>query len=130
MENFNSEPKSLKSSTKKHHVNLASRSLTMSLVQAKAFHHMTKKQIGYLFYWTCLGAAINTENLQNRSTITKMDLHSRALGNPMMKSMEMLCHGFSGIGRGCSNPTIFFLSNWHTKQDFTYTCTSSPILGQ
>ena len=80
------------------------------LRQAKVFHHMTENRLVASSAGHASGAAMNNEYLENRSTTTKMDLHSWALGNPEMKSMEALCHGFSGMGRGCSNPTIFFFS--------------------
>ena len=93
------------------------------LKQAKVFHHMVeKKKLAAFSTGHASSAAMNIEYFENLSTTTKMDLHSRAFRNPVMESMEIFCHGLSGMRRGCNNLAIFlffFLCKWHTKQDFT-----------
>ena len=96
------------------------------LRQAKVFHHMTEKQIGCLFCWTCLRCCHEYQILGESIN------HNKDGFALMMKSMETLCHGFSSMGRGCSNPAIFSSQSCPTDipKDFMYACASSPILGQ
>ena len=41
----------------------------------------------------------------HRSTTKKIVSNPLALGNPLMKSIEMSAQTFVGMGRGCSKPT-------------------------
>jgi hypothetical protein len=43
-------------------------------------------------------------NFINLSTTPKMQYLPYALGIPMIKSMEIVSHFFSGMGSGCSSP--------------------------
>jgi hypothetical protein len=43
-------------------------------------------------------------NFVNLSTTTKIQSFPYVLGNSVMKSMDMLYHLCSGMGKGCSNP--------------------------
>jgi hypothetical protein len=43
-------------------------------------------------------------NFVNLSTTTKIQSFPCVFGNPVMKSMDMLSHLFSGMGKGCSSP--------------------------
>jgi hypothetical protein len=43
-------------------------------------------------------------NFVNLSTTMKMQSLPCSLGNPVIKSMEILSHFFSGMGSGCSSP--------------------------
>ena len=68
------------------------------------------------------GAGMKMPYFENRSTTTIIMLHPSDLGKPMMKSMEMLSQGRSGIDSGSSNPVgtlCSVLSCWHTRQVFT-----------
>ena len=110
VENFNSEPKSLNSSTQNWPVYRASQSLTMSQGNQKCFTTWLKNSLVASSAGHASGAGINTEYLENLSTITKIDLKSQTFGNLVMKSMEMLSQGFFGMGRGCNNTTAFFIT--------------------
>ena len=80
-----------------------------------------------------LGAVINIAYFENQSTTTKTEPIPFTLGIPVMKSIETEIHGLSGIGRGCSKPTSFWvnpLSCWQIRQVLTYNSMSNSSLGQ
>jgi hypothetical protein len=61
---------------------------------------------------------IKRADLLNLSTTTMMaSFYLVDVGNPVMKSMEMVSHFHSGIGRGCNNPVGCRCSTftcWHS----------------
>jgi hypothetical protein len=67
-------------------------------------------------------------NFVNLSTTMKMKSFPYALGNPMMKFMDILSHLCSGIGRGCNSPAGCMCSSlfsWHVVHSLTCFITSS-----
>jgi hypothetical protein len=55
------------------------------------------------------------------------------VGNPVMKSMEMVSHFHSRIGRGCNNPAGCRCSSfiyWHSMHLARYSAMSFFNLGQ
>jgi hypothetical protein len=67
-------------------------------------------------------------NFVNLSTTMKMQSFPCALGKPVMKSMDILSHLCSRMGRGCNSPTgcvCSFLFSWHVGHSLTCLITSS-----
>jgi hypothetical protein len=67
-------------------------------------------------------------NFVNLSITTKMKSFPCALGNPVMKSMDILSHLCSGICRGCNSPAGCMCSSlfsWHVVHSLTCLITSS-----
>ena len=57
----------------------------------------------------------------SRSTTTKMQSLPCTVGNPVTKSIEMLSHFPSGMGRGCNKPAGWFISPlflWKTSHSW------------
>ena len=106
VENFNFEPKSLNNSIQNRPVNCVSRSLTMPRGNPKCFTTWLKNNLASSFVGHASRASINIEYLENLSTTTKIDLKSQTFENPMMKSMEMLSQGFSGMMVGGAAATL------------------------
>jgi hypothetical protein len=71
---------------------------------------------------------IKWEDLLNLSDTTMMaSFYLVNVGNPVMKSMEMVSHFHSRIGRGCNNPTgcrCSYLTYWHSMHLDKYSAMS------
>ena len=71
-----------------------------------------------------MDAAIKVADLENLSSTTMIDPYPSDLGKQVMKSIQTLSHGLSGVGKavkdllyiGCFCST---LSCWHTRQVLT-----------
>uniref|UniRef100_A0A7N0R914 Uncharacterized protein n=1 Tax=Kalanchoe fedtschenkoi TaxID=63787 RepID=A0A7N0R914_KALFE len=50
------------------------------------------------------GAGMKVPYFVNLSTTTIIERKPSTFGNPPIKSIETLCHGFFGIGSGCNSP--------------------------
>jgi hypothetical protein len=109
-------PTNLNNSCQKVLIDRLSMSLTMVLGKLCSLKIFVKNK-----YTTC--AALNSvamekkcANLVNLSTTTKIQYLPCSIGNPLMKSIEMLSHLCSGMCRGCSNPAGCVCSSLFTWQ--------------
>jgi hypothetical protein len=85
-------------------MNLLSLSLTMLVGRPCNLKISLKNSLASCVVLKSVAMEKKSENFVNLSTTTKMQSFLYALGNLVMKSMDMLSHLFSEIGKGCSSP--------------------------
>ena len=96
-------PTNLNNSCQKVLINQLSLSLTMVLGKPCSLNISLKNKYATFAALKSMEMEKKCANLVNLSTTTKIQSLSYALGNPVMKSIEMLSHLCSGMGRGCNN---------------------------
>jgi hypothetical protein len=109
-------PTNLNNSCQKVLINRPSLSLTMVLGKPCSLKISLRNKSATCVALKSLAMEKKCANLVNLSTTTKIQSFSCALGNPMMKSIEMLSHLCSGMGRGCNNPVGCVCSSFFTWQ--------------
>ena len=69
---------------------------------------MKHEQVGHML---CFDSLFNRQKVCLFTTIVQIPLFPCIdLGNPKIKSIEILCHGASSIDKGCSKPGALPLS--------------------
>jgi hypothetical protein len=97
-------PTSVDNSCQKVLMNLLSSSLTMVLGKPCSLKTSLKNKSVTCAALHFVVMEKKCANLVNLSTTTKIQSLPCALGNPVMKSMDMLSNLCSGMGSGCNNP--------------------------
>jgi hypothetical protein len=109
-------------------MNLLSMSLMMVLGRPCSLNTSLKNNSANCATFKYVAMGKKCENFINLSTNKKMQSFPCALGNPVMKSMDILYHLCSGIARGCNCPTgcvCSSLFSWHVVHSLTCFITSS-----
>jgi hypothetical protein len=109
-------------------MNLLSLSLMMVLGRPCSLNTSLKNNLATCATLKSVAMGKKCEKFVNLSTTTKMKSFPYALGNPVMKSMDILSHLCSGIGKGCNSPAgcvCSYLFSWHVVHYLTCFITSS-----
>jgi hypothetical protein len=109
-------------------MNLLSLSLIMVLGRPCSLNTSLKNNSATCVALKSVAMEKKCENFVNLSTTTKIKSFPCSLGKPVMKSMDILSHLCSGMGRGCNSPAgcvCSSLFSWHVVHSLTCLITSS-----
>jgi hypothetical protein len=109
-------PTILNNSCQKVLMNRLSLSLTMVLGKPCSLKTSLKNNYATCAALKSVAMEKKCANLVNLSTTTKIQYLPCALGNPVLKSIDMLSHLCSGMGRGYNNPAGCVCSSLFTSQ--------------